>query len=157
MCARCPLDLTTFPNRIIMHDKAIDFIVDLQRIHKLTHDHLVASAAKYKLMADRHRCHVEFAIEDKVWAVLTKNRFPFHECNKLKAQKIGPLEVLQKINPNAYRLRLPNGLRTSNVFNIKHLVPFIDDSHKSDSRTNLSQIGENDGVYKNCVSSETQF
>ena len=63
---RCSLDLTTFPNRTRMHDKAIDFIEDLQRIHKLTHDHLVALAAKYKLMADCHSHYVEFAIRDKV-------------------------------------------------------------------------------------------
>ena len=91
---RCPLDLTTLPNRTRMHCKAIDFIEDLQRIHKLTHDHLVGSVAKYKLMADRHRRHVEFAIGDKVWVVLTKDRFPLHEYNKLKARKIGPLEML---------------------------------------------------------------
>ena len=140
-----------------MHGKAIDFIEDLHCIHKLTHDHLIASIAKYKLMADRHCCLVEFEIGDKVWVVLTKDRFPLHEFNKLKAWKIGPLEMLQKVNPNAYRLRLPDGLRTSNIFNVKHLVPFIDDSYESNSRTNLSQPEENDGVYKNCVSSETQF
>ena len=85
---------------------------------------------------------------------MTKDRFPLHEY-KLKAQKIGPLEVLQKINSNAYCFRLPDGLHTSDVFNVKHLVPFIDDSYKLDSRMNLSQPGENNGTYKNCVSSET--
>ena len=75
---RCPLDLTTLPNRTRMHGKAIDFIEDLQRIHKLTHDHLVALVSKYKLMVDCHHRHVEFAIGDKVWAVLTKDRFPLH-------------------------------------------------------------------------------
>ena len=81
---RCPLN-STLPNCTRNHDKVIDFIEDLQCIHKLTHDHLVASAAKYKLMADRYRRHVKFAIGDKVWAVLTKDRFPLHEYNKLKA------------------------------------------------------------------------
>ena len=40
-------------------------------------------------------------------AVLTKERFSAHEYNKLKARKIGPLEVLEKINVNAYCLALP--------------------------------------------------
>ena len=153
----CPLDLTTFPYCTRMHGKAIDFFEDLQRIHKLTHDHVVASATKYKLMADRHHRHVKFAIRDKVWVFLTRDCFPLHEYNKLKARKIGPLKVLQKINPNAYHLRLPDSLRSSNVFNVKHLLPFIDDSYELDSRTNLSQHKENDGAYKNCVSSETQL
>ena len=81
--SQCLLDLTTIPNRTRMQDNY--FIEDLQRIHKLTHDHLVALAAKYKLMVDHHRRHVEFAIGDKVWAILTKDRFPLHEYNKLKA------------------------------------------------------------------------
>ena len=34
------------------------------------------------------------------------------EYNKLSAKKIGPLEVLEKINPNAYRVKLPSHLCT---------------------------------------------
>lgn len=75
---------------------------------------------------------------------MTKDRFPPHEYNKLKARKIGPLEVLQKINPNAYKLQLPDGIRTSDVFNVKHLVPFLEDSVGSDSGANLFPPGEND-------------
>ena len=63
---QCLVDLTTLPNHTRMHKKTIDFIEDLQHIHKLTHDYLVASATKYKLIADCHRRHVEFAIGDKV-------------------------------------------------------------------------------------------
>jgi len=54
--------------------------------------------------------------------------------------------VLQKINPNAYRLQLPDGLPTFDVFNVKHLVPFVDDSNEAYSRANLSRPGENDGA-----------
>lgn len=141
---RCPMDLTTLPDRTRLHGRAVDFVDDLQRIHKLTYDHLVASSIKYKISADRHRRHVEFEVGDKVWAVLTKDRFPPHEYNKLKARKIGPVEVLQKINPNAYKLQLPDGIRTSDVFNVKHLVPFFEDSTGSDSRANSSPLGEDD-------------
>ena len=122
--SRCPLNLT-LPNRTRKHDKVIDFIEDLQCIHKPIHDHLVASTAKYKLMADRYSRHVKFVIRDKVWVVLTKDRFPLHEYNKLKALKIGPLEVLQEIIPNAYRLRLPDGLRTSYVLNVFIWFPLL--------------------------------
>ena len=31
------------------------------------------------------------------------------------------VEVLEKINPNAYRLRLPSHIHTADVFNVKHL------------------------------------
>ena len=67
------------------------------------------------------------------------------EYNKLSAKKIGPLEVLEKINPNAYRLKLPSRVCTVDVFNVKHLIPFTDDSSDdADSRANPVQPGEND-------------
>lgn len=58
-----------------------------------------------------------------MWVVLTKDRFIACEYNKLSARKIGPVEVLEKINPNAYRLKQPSHLRTFDVFNVKHLAP----------------------------------
>jgi hypothetical protein len=81
-----------------------------------------------------------------VWAILTKDRFPMGEYNKLAVRKVGPVEIITKINPNAYRLKLPSHIKTSDVFNVKHLVPFIEDSSEEDanSRTNSLQLGEDD-------------
>ena len=53
--------------------------------------------------------------------------------------------MLEKINPNAYRLKLPSHVRTADVFNVKHLIPFTDySSDDADSRANPVQPGEND-------------
>lgn len=60
-----------------------------------------------------------------VWAVLTKDRFSAHEYNKLSSRKIGHVEVIEKINPNAYKLKLPSHIHIKDVFNVKHLVPFV--------------------------------
>ena len=46
---------------------------------------------------------------------------------KLKARKMGPLEILEKINANAYRLALPPRVHTADVFNVKHLLKFEPD------------------------------
>ena len=62
----CSLDLTTLSNHTRLSGKAIDFITDLQCIHKLTYDHLVASVAKYKITMDCHCHHIEFDVGDKV-------------------------------------------------------------------------------------------
>jgi hypothetical protein len=72
--------------------------------------------------------------------------FPVGEYNKLAAHKVGPAEIIAKINPNAYRLKLPSHIKTSDVFNVKHLVPFIEDSSQEDSnsRMNSLQLGEDD-------------
>ena len=83
-----------------------------------------------------------------MWAILTKDRFSAGEYNKLSAKKIGPVEVLEKINPNAYRLKLPSHVRTVDVFNVKHLIPFTSDSSDDDvvlnSRSNFLSPGGND-------------
>jgi hypothetical protein len=68
------------------------------------------------------------------------------EYNKLVAKKIGPLEIVGKINLNAYRLKLPSHMKTSDVFNVKHLVLYIGDSSDDDvnSRENSLQPREED-------------
>lgn len=55
----------------------------------------------YKARADRHHRQVLFDVGDFVWPVLTRDQFPIGEYNKLKERKIGPCEILQKINDNA--------------------------------------------------------
>ncbi|GKC39996.1 putative reverse transcriptase domain-containing protein, partial [Tanacetum coccineum] len=71
--------------------------------------------------------------------------FPVGEYNKLSAKKIGPLEVVEKINPNAYHLKLPSHIQCPDVFNVKHLLPYHGDSSDDDlvvnSRANFVYPG----------------
>ena len=88
-----------------------------------------------------------FKREILVYVFLTRDQVPAGECNKLAARKIGMLEIVEKINTNAYRLKLPRHILTSNVFNVKHLVPFLGDSSSdedSNSMTNSFQDGVKD-------------
>ncbi|GJW91385.1 hypothetical protein Tco_0168938 [Tanacetum coccineum] len=116
---------------------------------KAVHENLVHANSKYKQDADHKRRHVDFEEGDFVWAVLTKDRFPVGEYNKLSAKKIGPLEIVEKINSNAYRLKLPSHVRCSDVFNVKHLIHYHGDSSDDDlamnSRTNFVYPGGNEG------------
>ncbi|GKA99137.1 reverse transcriptase domain-containing protein [Tanacetum coccineum] len=93
--------------------------------------------------------HMLIIYGDFVWVVLTKDHFPVGEYNKLSAKKIGPLEIVEKINSNAYRLKLPSHIRCSDVFNVKHLIPYHGDSSDDDlamnSRTNFVYPEGNDG------------
>ena len=97
-----------------MHAKAEDFIDSLQHIYAITHQKLLESMATYKQVADRKRHLVEFEVSDFLWAILTKDHFPVGEYNKLSARKIGSLEVVEKINLNAYCLL--SHIRTVDVF-----------------------------------------
>ena len=92
---------------------------------------------------------MEFEVGDYVWAVLTKDHFSMGDYNKLSAKKIGHIEIIEKINPNAYRLKLPSHIRIADVFNVKHLIPYVGDSSLGDddatnSRANFLRPGGND-------------
>ncbi|KAH7575977.1 hypothetical protein JRO89_XS02G0267200 [Xanthoceras sorbifolium] len=129
---RGPLDLLPLPNNTRVHGKVEDFVHSLQDTHAQVYENLGRTVGKYKLATDKKRRHLEFGIGDFVWAILTKDRFPVGDYNKLAAKKIGPLEILEKINPNAYRLRLPSHIHTADVFNVKHLIPYSGDSSGED-------------------------
>ena len=131
---RTPLDLAPIPNLKRVSVKAEDLITQIREIHMATAKHLQETSAKYKQAADKKRRVVEFEIGDFVWAISTKDRFHVGAYNKLAARKIGPLEILEKINPNAYRLKLPSHMRTSDVFNVKHLVPYRGENSNPNSK-----------------------
>ena len=57
-------------------------------------------------------------------------------------KKIGHVEIIEKINLNAYRLKLLNHIRIVDVFNVKHLISYVGDLSSGDddatnSRTNF--------------------
>ncbi|KAL6550090.1 hypothetical protein OROMI_020578 [Orobanche minor] len=145
---RGPSDLMSFPSPVRADVRAADMMEALVLTHATTHTQLQEATDHYKQTADRRRRHVEYEVGDYVWAILTKDRYPAHEYNKLKARKIGSIEIVEKVNPNAYRLKLPSHIRTSDVFNVKHLAPFFGDNDDvgedpSDSRSNHLLAGEN--------------
>ena len=140
------MDLAPLLDLKSTHNKVEDLIAQIQEGHKLTIKNLQESTAKYKIEADKKRRPLEFKEGDFVWAVLTKDRFLVGEYNKLVARKIGLVKIVKKINPNACQLKLPSHSKTSDVFNVKHLVPFIEESLEEDtnSRVNSLQPGEDD-------------
>ncbi|XP_039143926.1 uncharacterized protein LOC120281051 [Dioscorea cayenensis subsp. rotundata] len=78
-----------------------------QGIHKIMFDNLTTANACYKQHADQHRRHIEFEVGDFVWTVMPKEqRFSVGDYNKLKAKKIGSVEIIEKLNPNAYQWQL---------------------------------------------------
>ncbi|GKA37458.1 MAK10-like protein [Tanacetum coccineum] len=142
---RGPLDLISLLVSGSVPKKVHDFVEGLREVHKVVRDNLVLANSKYKQDVDQKRRHVDFEATDFMWVVLTKDCFPVGEYNKLSAKKIGPLEIVKKINSSAYRLKLPSHIRCSGVFNVKHLFPYHGDSSDDDlvmnSRVNFVYLG----------------
>ena len=73
-------------------------MIQIQEGHKATIQKLQESTVKYKASADKKRRAVEFEEGDFVLAILTKDRFPMGEYNKLAARKVGPVEIIKMID-----------------------------------------------------------
>lgn len=142
MVPRCPLDLAPLPDATRLHGGAADFVSSLQEVHRVVAQNLSEASQKYKARADKRRREVIFEPGELVWVVLTKDRMPLHEYNKLRSRKIGPVQVLERINNNAYMLQLPDNIKTANVFNVKYLSKFKGDNDVPDSEANLLPPGE---------------
>nr|GEX55155.1 putative reverse transcriptase domain-containing protein [Tanacetum cinerariifolium] len=127
-----PLDLMSLPVCGSVPKKLQDFVEGLHEVHKDVRDNLVRANSKHKQHAYQKRRQVDFEAGDFVWAVLTRECFSVGGYNKLSAKKIGPLETAEKINSNAYRLKLPSHIRCSDVFNVKQLLPYHGDSSDDD-------------------------
>jgi hypothetical protein len=120
-----------------------DLMAQIQMGHTLTILKAPEPMTKYQASTNKRTQAVKFEEEDFVWTILTKDRFFVGEFNKMA---MGLIEIIKKTDPNAYKWKLPNHIQTSDVFNFKHLVPFIEDSSEDDanSRTNSLQPVEDD-------------
>ncbi len=64
------------------------------------------------------------------------------EGAKIVQRWIGPFEVLQKINPRTYRLRLNDKYPGFPIFNLDHIKPYKESSEEWGSRSSLSDTRE---------------
>ncbi|KAJ8615537.1 hypothetical protein MRB53_034909 [Persea americana] len=125
-----------------IYDESKEDTHEEEHVHDVVKQRLGDSNARYKQAADRKRREVIFELGDFVWAVMTKEHHPIGNYGKLTDRKIGPLEVLECLNNNAYRLKLPSHFKTSDLFNVKHLIPYVGDFSDDDfanSRANSFQ------------------
>lgn len=143
---RGPPDLSTLPDRVRLHGGADTFVDHILDTHAEAKANLDANVVKYKAAADSHRLRLVFEVGDLVWVVLTRDKMPAHAYNKLKAKKIGPVKILERINDNAYRLQLPDNITTSDVFNVKYISRYFPPDQEPDSRSNPINLGGTDAA-----------
>lgn len=93
---RGPLSLATTPQPGEFHGRALELVDELTSIHATASDNLACTTLKYKRDADRRRRKVIFEVGDFVWAVLTKERFPVEQYNKLSKGRLDQCTSLRR-------------------------------------------------------------
>ena len=119
------VDLVPLPTSKKEHPKADEMATFMKNVHAQVKSQIEKSNAKYKAAVDAHKREVLFKEGDLVWVLLSKERHPHGAYMKLNDRKVGPCEVLRKINDNAYQVQLPSHLNISNTFNVQHLIPYF--------------------------------
>ena len=78
-----------------------------------------------KAFADRNRREVEFAVGDQV-LISTKNlKLRVRKDTKLLPKFVGPVTILRRIGPVAYKLELPPNWKVHNVFHVSLLRRYV--------------------------------
>ncbi|GMI64934.1 hypothetical protein HRI_000162700 [Hibiscus trionum] len=93
-------------------------------------DSLKAAFDRQKSYADLKRKEIEFAVGEKVFLKVSpwKKVMRFGRKGKLSPRFIGPYEIVERIGPVAYRLRLPSELeKIYDVFHVSMLRRYRSD------------------------------
>jgi len=94
--------------------------------------HIKTAQSCQKSYVDQRRRPLEFQIGDKVFlkVSLIKEVRRFNVIGKVSPRYIRHYEIIEKLNPVAYRLNLPTGLEhVHNVFHISQLRKYVPDSN----------------------------
>ncbi|GJZ39914.1 putative reverse transcriptase domain-containing protein [Tanacetum coccineum] len=113
----------------------------------LIRERLKTARSRQKCYADRRRKPLEFQVGDRVLLRVSpwKGVVRFGKRGKLAPRFVGPFEIVERIGPVAYRLRLPQELSCiHDVFHVSNLKKCL---AESDIQIPLEEIRVNDKVY----------
>lgn len=128
-----PLDLVPIPENEYVNLDGEKKAEIVKKLHEQVHTRLKAKNDQVAKRVNKGRKRVVFRQGDWVWVYMRKERFPNQRSNKLHPRGVGPFQVLERINDNAYKLDLPSEFGISPTFNVADLSPF---DAGADSRTN---------------------
>ena len=123
---------------------------EIKDLHNQVRARIEKANEHNKVQGNKSRRDVQFKPGHLAWIHLRKERFPSKRKSKLLPRSDGPFEVLEKNNPNAYKIDLPRAHIVSATFNVADLSPYFDEAEELPSlRTNSSHAREDDGDHLN--------
>jgi hypothetical protein len=119
-----PIDVVVKPFKISDNASASDKVKVMKNIWDDARERLIKSQDRQSYYANQHRRDVKLNIGEKV--LLSTNNLklkgPPGASHKLQGKYIGPFEVIEIVNNNAYKLKLPSSLKLLHpVFNLDRL------------------------------------
>jgi len=97
-----------------------------------------------KNQINKHRKDVQFKLGDLV--CVRKGRLPSKKRSKFLTWLDGPFEILEKVNPDAYKVNFLREHGVSATFNVTNLRPYFDEEHELPSlRVNSFQAKGDNG------------
>ncbi|KAK3516699.1 hypothetical protein QTP70_022492, partial [Hemibagrus guttatus] len=94
-----------------------------QEVWERAHVRLQRAVRRQRIQADRRRRpHPSYQVGQKVW-LSTRNLRLRLPCKKLSPKFVGPFEIIRRVNPVAYRLRLRASYRICPTFHVSLLKP----------------------------------
>ena len=100
------------------------FMEKLRSIWITTIGNLKQAANKMKENTNHLRREHDFKVGDLV-LLDTEHLRRTRPSKKLDFKRVGPFKIIEKINDNAFRLKLPDGSRLHDVINVSKLFPFV--------------------------------
>ena len=112
-----------------------DFIIQHRNTIQMVQDALTKSQDEMAAYANKSRRHIEFSVGDKVLVnakQLSDDYERNRESRKLNVRWLGPYEIIQKISPVAYKLKLPTNSKAHNAFHVSTLKPYFEQDDELD-------------------------
>uniref|UniRef100_A0A2N9GYD9 CCHC-type domain-containing protein n=1 Tax=Fagus sylvatica TaxID=28930 RepID=A0A2N9GYD9_FAGSY len=78
----------------------------VKKLHESVQQHIEKKTEQYANKANKGRRQVIFEPSDWVWVHMRKERFPARRRSKLHPRGDGPFQILEKINDNAYKVKI---------------------------------------------------
>ena len=100
-------------------------VINISSNIKFLKKNLEHAKKTYKKYADKRRMQPPlFEVGKKVW--LLKENNDKNTKKKLASQMIGPFEIIEKVSPLAFKLKLPENMHCHPVFHVSLLEPYYE-------------------------------